>query len=73
MSKASKVFNELPYDTRLILSVVDTEMRINQIRIDQDKAKSAYQKFMRETNEQITNCERSLKSDYLMLERKGLV
>lgn len=45
-------------EERLMMALHDSEMRIRQIRTDQSKAKNAHAKFMRETNEQIKNCQR---------------
>lgn len=65
MSEYSDVYNKLDYETRVIAGAVITETQINQIRIDQNKAKQAYQKFMRETNAHIANLELSLRKTVL--------
>jgi hypothetical protein len=63
MSKASDIYNDLPITVRVLARPLFTEMRINQIRIDQDKAKDSYLKFMKETNAHISNLEKSLEAD----------
>lgn len=56
----SRRFNDLPYAHRRIASAVIIETQINQIRIDQEKAKATHRRFMKETNEHISNLENSL-------------
>lgn len=57
MGITSKWWNSKDYEERKMMALHDNEMRIQQIRIDQQKAKNAHQKFMRETNAQIASCE----------------
>jgi hypothetical protein len=61
MSEYSDAYNKLPYETRVIAGAVIMQTQINQIKNDQRKAKNAYQKFMRETNEQLSNLEIALR------------
>lgn len=56
MGQTSKWWNSHNQEERLMMALHDNEMRIQQIKIDQGKAKAAYQKFLRDTNAQIKNC-----------------
>lgn len=56
-------FNSQPIEQRLVIALHDNKLRISQIKIDQLKAKAAYQKFMRETNAHIKNNQPELSSD----------
>lgn len=58
--RSSRRFNDLPYDHRLIAIAVILETQINQIRVDQERARSAHRKFMSEANAHLRNLERSL-------------
>jgi hypothetical protein len=60
MNRASDIFNALPIEVRRQTIPSNIEMRINQIHIDQDKAKSAHAKFMAETNGHVRNLKQSL-------------
>lgn len=52
---ASRIWNDLPQDLRKKVLPFIAEVQIRQICEDQEKAKSAYNKFMRETNDHIKN------------------
>jgi hypothetical protein len=64
-------FNAMPYKYRIIASATLIETQIRQIRMDQERAKSAHRKFMRETSDHITNLERSLRERLEEIERFG--
>ena len=58
MSKWSDRFNELPIEVRHIASMVESEMRINQLEAEKLRLKRSYDRNVKEINQHIANLKR---------------
>lgn len=58
MSKWSDRFNELPIEVRHIVSMVESEMRINQLEAEKLRLKRSYDRNLKEINQHIANLKR---------------
>ena len=63
MKDWSKEYNNLPREVRHISGMVNTQMRINQLRIDNDRITKHYRKCIAEINEHIRNLEKWLEEE----------
>ena len=63
MKDYSKEYNTLPREVRHIAGMVNTQMRINQLRIDRDRIIKHNKALIREVNEHISNLEKWLQKE----------
>ena len=63
MSKWAEAFNALPYEIRHIGAMCEAEMRINQLKMEKDRLKRAYERSLSEINGHIKNLEDYLRDE----------
>ena len=63
MSKWSDRFNELPIEVRHIVSMVESEMRINQLEAEKLRLKRSYDRNLKEINQHIANLKRWIETE----------
>jgi len=61
MSEWSDQWNAMPIKYRKIGSMIETQMRINQLHKEKDRLEKRYRQSVREVNDHIGNLKRSLK------------
>jgi len=65
MSEWSDKWNALPREVRHIGSMVESEMRINQLKREKDRLKTRYKQSIKEVNDHIKNLEKWIeKNEY---------
>ena len=63
MSKWSDRFNELHIEVRHIVSMVESEMRINQLEAEKLRLKRSYDRNLKEINQHIANLKRWIETE----------
>ena len=63
MSRWSEKWNAMPKEIRLIGTMVETEMRINQLLMEKDRLKTRYCQSIKEVNDHIKNLKQRLRKD----------
>ena len=61
--KWTEKWNALPYEIRHIGSMVESQMRINQLEMEKNRLKRAYQRSVREANAHIKNLRRWIETE----------
>lgn len=56
----NKKYNDLPYDVRVIGSVISCKLRIQHLNFEKDRLKKRYIQSIKEINLHIKNCENNL-------------